>query len=75
MSLGYEPSSEPLHISACVTVYLVSRKLSHEGTSAAYGVQCVRGLMHAILSHRMYLLISFRKSTPPHNRQLGVNYY
>jgi len=29
----------------------------------------------SILSHRMYLLISFRKSTPPPNRQLVVYYY
>jgi len=28
-----------------------------------------------VLSHRMYLLISFRKSTPPQNRQLIVCYY
>jgi len=27
------------------------------------------------LSHKMYLLISFRKSTPPQNRQLIVYYY
>ena len=27
------------------------------------------------LSHRIYSLISFRKSTPPQNRQLIVNYY
>ena len=32
-----------------------------------------RGLR--ILSHRMYVLISFRKSTPPQNRQLIVYYY
>ena len=25
-----------------------------------------------LLSHRMYLLISFRKSTPPQNRQLDI---
>jgi len=28
-----------------------------------------------VLSHRMYLLISFRKSTPLQNRQLIVYYY
>jgi hypothetical protein len=28
-----------------------------------------------ILSHEMYLLISFRKSTPAQNRQLIVYYY
>jgi hypothetical protein len=27
------------------------------------------------LSHRMYSLISFRKSTPPHNHQLIVYYH
>ena len=26
------------------------------------------------LSHRMYLIISFRKSTPPQNRQLIIYY-
>jgi hypothetical protein len=26
-------------------------------------------------SHRMYLLLSLRKSTPPQNRQLVVHYY
>jgi len=28
-----------------------------------------------VLFHRMYSLISFRKSTPPQNRQLIVYYY
>ena len=28
----------------------------------------------AVLSHRMYSSISFRKSTPPHNRQLIIHF-
>ena len=28
-----------------------------------------------LLSHRMYLFISFRKSAPPQNHQLSVYYY
>jgi hypothetical protein len=33
------------------------------------------GVSRTTLSHRMYLLISFRKSTPPQNCQLIVYFY
>ena len=36
---------------------------------------CCRRVVAALLSHKMYLLISFRKSTPPPNRQLIVYHY
>ena len=41
------------------------------------GVLCapLRGLMGQCSSHRMYVLISLRKSTPPQNRQLIVYDY
>ena len=32
-----------------------------------------RSLLRPLLSHRKHLLTSFKKSTPPHNRQLFVN--
>ena len=60
MSLKYEPSSEPLHICGEGHVLSARRLKCH---------------LVAILSHRMYLLISLRKSTPPQNRQLIVYYY
>ena len=34
-----------------------------------------RDLFDVVLCHRMYLLISFRKSTPPQHRQPTVYYY
>jgi hypothetical protein len=42
------------------------------------GLECRQCLGQAVtrppsLSHRMYLLISFRRSTPPQNRQLIVS--
>ena len=39
------------------------------------GSICCRICVGRGLSHRMYLLISFRKSAPPQNRQLSVYYY
>jgi hypothetical protein len=33
-----------------------------------------KGGRHALSSHIMYLSISFRKSTPPQNRQFSVSY-
>ena len=37
--------------------------------------QLVTFHIRVLSSHRMHLLISFRESTPPQNRQLIVDYY
>ena len=46
----------------------------HEAQTPA-ARRCLRVHCGAILSDTMYLLISFRKSTPPQNRQLIVYFY
>ena len=55
-----------------------------KGSQSIYSTDLYRGVIIPIfgnlsicriLSHRMYLLSSSRKSTPPQNRQLIVHYY
>ena len=79
--------ARPVHLIITMIKWIRTSRLSIKnflsgGTDMGEAVKEERQLLgervphrHISLSRRMYLLISFRKSTPPQNRQLIVHYY
>ena len=66
-----------MYLSIFIMVYCIGFRVDLSRSSAAsvnlgFALNTLRSGLRTNLSHRMYLLIRFRTSTPPQNRQLVV---